>query len=57
MGNGQWNGTTRDQSALKNAMAPFTEVTGSWRRDFEAEEEKHAADLAAIMPQAEALIP
>ena len=55
MGNGQWNGTTRDQSVLKNAMAPFTEVAGSWRSDF-GQEEKHAANLAAILPQAKALI-
>jgi hypothetical protein len=57
MGNGQWSGTSPDQSALKNAMAPFVEMAGSWQpKHGFPQEEKHAADLAAVMPQAEALI-
>jgi hypothetical protein len=57
MGNGQWNGTSSDQGALKNAMAPFVEMTRGYIRepDF-SQEKKHTADLAALMPQAEALI-
>jgi hypothetical protein len=57
MGNGQWNGTSSDQGALKNAMAPFVEMTWGYGRepDF-PQEKKHTADLAALMPQAEALI-
>jgi Sulfatase len=57
MGNGQWNGTSSDQSALKNAMAPFMEMAGGYRRERDiSQEKKHTADLSAIMPQAEALI-
>jgi hypothetical protein len=56
-GNGAWNGVASDQSVLKNAMAPFAEVARLYRRQpgF-PHEEKHASDLAAILPQAEALI-
>jgi Sulfatase len=57
MGNGTWNGTASDQSVLKNAMAPFAEVASRYRRHPAfPQEEKHASDLAAILPQAEALI-
>jgi hypothetical protein len=59
MGNGQWNGIASDQSVLKNAlaMAPFMGLIRGWQRTpgF-PQEEKHAADLAALMPQAETLI-
>jgi arylsulfatase A-like enzyme len=57
MGNGQWNGTTPDQSALKNAMVPFMEMVHGWQhKPGSPQEEKHAADLAAVMSQAKALI-
>jgi len=57
MGNGQWNGTSRDQSVLKNAMAPFMEMVGSWQsKPGFPQEEKHAADLGAVVSQAQALI-
>jgi Sulfatase len=57
MGNGQWNGTSRDQSVLKNATAPFMEMVGSWQsKPGSPQEEKHAADLAAVVSQAKALI-
>jgi hypothetical protein len=57
MGNGQWNGTSSDQSALKNALAPFAGMIRGYTRepDF-SQEKKHTADLSALMPQAEALI-
>ena len=57
MGNGQWNGTSSGQSALRNAIAPYKEMVRGWRHTpgF-PQEEKHAADLAALVPQAEALI-
>ena len=57
VGNGQWNGTSSDQSVLKNALAPFAAMARGYRREPDiSQEKKHAADLAAIMPQAEALI-
>jgi hypothetical protein len=59
MGNGQWNGTASDQSALRNAvaMAPFIGAIWGWRHTPSfPQEEKHAADLAALVPQAETLI-
>jgi hypothetical protein len=57
MGNGTWNGISSDQSVFKNAMAPFAEAASLYRRQpgF-PQQEKHASDLAAIIPQAEALI-
>jgi hypothetical protein len=57
MGNGQWTGTSPDQSALKNAAAPLNEILGSWQHkgDFVAEE-KHASDLQALLLHAQALI-
>jgi hypothetical protein len=57
MGNGQWNRVTPDQSALKNAMAPFMEMVRGWQNKADSpQEEKHAADLTAVMSQAKALI-
>jgi hypothetical protein len=57
MGNGGWSGTSSDQSVLENAMAPVAEVVRLYRsHPGFPQEEKHASDLAAIMPQAEALI-
>jgi hypothetical protein len=57
MGDGQWKGTSPDQSALQNAAAPLHEILGGWRRKggFSAAE-KHASDLEALLPQAQALI-
>ncbi len=60
VGDGQWTGTTPDNSALKNAMVPLFdmmpgEMKAGWQHKT-AQEEKHASDLAALMPQAEALI-
>jgi hypothetical protein len=57
MGNGQWNGTTPDKSAIQNAMVPLINQLHEWEhKPSFAQEEKHAADLAALIPQAEALI-
>jgi hypothetical protein len=56
-GNGSWNGIASDQSVFKNAWAPFAEAARLYRRrPGSPQEEKHASDLAAIIPQAEALI-
>lgn len=57
VGDGLWTGTSPDQSALENAAAPLKDILQGWQRTrgFPAEE-KHASDLAALMPQAEALI-
>jgi Sulfatase len=57
MGNGQWNGTTPTQSAIQNAIVPLANELRSWgHKPSFAQEEKHASDLAAVVPQAEALI-
>jgi membrane-anchored protein YejM (alkaline phosphatase superfamily) len=57
MGNGQWNGTASDQSALTNAMVPYKAMVRGWLHTSGfPQEEKHAADLAALVPQAETLI-
>lgn len=57
VGNGQWNGTAADESTLKNAMAPFMEMLrGYYREPGHPQEDKHAADLAALIPRAETLI-
>ena len=57
MGDGQWNGTAPSYSALRNALAPVMEVVEGWQQSSDHPAgEKHAADLAALMPQAEALI-
>jgi hypothetical protein len=56
-GNGQWSGTTPDQTALTNAMTPFMDTVRSLlHKPGFTQEERHAADLAALMPQADALI-
>jgi hypothetical protein len=56
-GNGQWYGTSPDKSAFENAMVPVTNQLREWanRPNF-AQEDKHASDLATLMPQAETLI-
>jgi Sulfatase len=56
-GNGEWSGTTPDQTALENALVPVMDTV----RGFESkpnfpQEARHAADLNALMPQAETLI-
>jgi hypothetical protein len=57
MGNGTWNGIASDQSVLKNAVALFAEAARLYRHQpGSPQEEKHESDLAAILPQAEALI-
>jgi len=57
MGNGQWDGTTPAKSAMQNAMVPLTNQLREWEdKPSYAQEEKHASDLAALVPQAEALI-
>ncbi len=57
MGDGQWNGTAPSYSALRNALAPVMEVVEGWQQSSDhPQEKKHAADLAALVPQAEALI-
>jgi hypothetical protein len=55
----RWNEMAPDQSALKSALvtAPFMSLVRGWgSKPGFPQEEKHAADLAALTPQAEALI-
>ena len=56
-GDGLWSGTTPNNSALRNALAPVTEELPSWhaKPQFNGED-KHASDLDALLPQAEALL-
>lgn len=57
MGNGQWDGTSPANSSFQNAMVPVMDVVHEWQhKPGFSQEEKHAADLAALLPQAEALI-
>jgi hypothetical protein len=56
MGDGQSDGATPDYSALQNAAAPVMETVRALKHEPGFPQEKHADDLAAIMPQAEALI-
>lgn len=56
MGDGQSDGALPDQPVWQNAMAP---LVGLWRglnHEPGLAQEKHAQDVASIMPQAEALI-
>jgi hypothetical protein len=56
-GNGEWSGTTPDQTALENAMVPVMDTMRSLQtKPRFPQEERHAADLNALIPQAEALI-
>jgi hypothetical protein len=57
MGDGTWSGISPDNSAFENAMAPIMQRLRRFQRkaDFPLQE-KHAADLDAVLPQAEALI-
>jgi hypothetical protein len=57
MGNGQWDGTSPAQTAMQNAMVPVMNGLREWEhKPSIAQEEKHASDLSALVPQAEALI-
>jgi Sulfatase len=57
MGDGEWNGTSPENSVLTNAMAPLMErIRKLQHKDRFPQEEKHASDLAAVMSQAKALI-
>jgi hypothetical protein len=56
MGDGQSDGALSDQSVLQNAVAPVWATVRGLEHKPGFAREKLAADLAAIMPQAEALI-
>lgn len=57
MGNGDWDGTSPTQSGMENALAPVVNVIRAWRHQQAFSQQlKHAADLAALMPQARTLI-
>ncbi len=56
MGDGQSDGAMPDHSALQNAVAPIVETVRGLKHEPGFAYEKHAQDLTAIMPQAEALI-
>jgi hypothetical protein len=56
MGDGQSDGALPDQSAWQNAVAPLVETMRGLEHKPGFAQEKHAQDLAAVMPQAEALL-
>lgn len=56
MGDGQSDGAIPDQSAWQNAAAPVMETVRALKHEPGFAQEKHAEDLAAMMPPAEALI-
>ncbi|MGC2403321.1 MAG: sulfatase-like hydrolase/transferase [Acidobacteriaceae bacterium] len=57
MGNGQWDGTSPAKSAWQNATVPLTNELLAWQgKQSFTPQEKHASDLAALMPRAMALI-
>jgi hypothetical protein len=56
MGDGQSDGAFPDHSALQNAVAPLVEEVRGLEHKPGFAQLKHAEDLAAIMPQAEALL-
>ena len=56
MGDGQSDGALPDRTAWQNALAPVVQRVRDLRHEPGLSEQKHAQDLAAIMPQAEALL-
>jgi hypothetical protein len=56
MGDGQSDGAIPGRSAFQNALAPAAEVMRELQHKPTFPQEKHAQDLAAVMPQAEALL-
>jgi hypothetical protein len=56
MGDGQSDGALPEHSALQNAVAPLIETMRGLEHGPRFAQEKHAQDLAAVMPQAEALL-
>ena len=56
MGDGQSDGALPDHSAFQNAVAPLVETVRGLEHKPDFAQEKHAQDLASIMPKAEALL-
>jgi hypothetical protein len=56
MGDGQSDGALPDHSAWQNALAPVAETVRGLKQQPGFAQQKHAQDLATVMPQAEALI-
>jgi hypothetical protein len=56
MGDGQSDGAIPGRSAFQNALAPVAEELRELQHKPSFPQEKHAQDLAAVMPQAEALL-
>jgi hypothetical protein len=56
MGDGQSDGALPEQSALQNALVPVVEGLRGLELKPSFAQAKHAQDLAAVMPQAEALL-
>jgi hypothetical protein len=56
MGDGQSDGALPEQSALQNALVPVVEGLRGLELKPSLAQAKHAEDLAAVMPQAEALL-
>ena len=56
MGDGQSDGALPEHSVLQNALAPVVERMRGWTHKPNFAQQKHGEDLAAVMPQAEALL-
>jgi hypothetical protein len=56
MGDGQSDGAIPSRSAFQNALAPVAETWRQLQHKPTFPQEKHAQDLAAVMPQADALL-
>jgi len=56
MGDGQSDGAIPDRTAIQNALAPVAERWRQSRNKPSFPQEKHAQDLAAVMPKAEDLL-
>ena len=56
MGDGQSDGAIPDRTAIQNALAPVAETWRQLQHEPTFPQEKHAQDLAAVMPRAEDLL-
>jgi hypothetical protein len=56
MGDGQSNGALPDQSVWQNAAVPLVELKRGWNHEPDFAQQRHLQDVAAMPPQAEALI-
>ena len=56
MGDSQLEGAFPERSILQNAIAPIEETFLEWRHMPNSAQQRHAADITALMPQAIALL-